>query len=209
MSIRIIPEEQLANVIACANTYKHPTPIAFALMIHAGLRISEVRHLRWEDLIQGQDVKAVLRIMPQWAKNGRGREIAINTPLAHKIATTHQARGYPTNKSLREFVTAAKPRAPAITDRTLERAINKIGRQSINMHLTPHMLRHTFATRLLRVTNTRTVQEALGHAKISTTEIYTHVNINDVTKAINDVPDPPTAQPPRQTTYIKKRGRKH
>ncbi|GAH69734.1 unnamed protein product, partial [marine sediment metagenome] len=48
----------------------------------------------------------------------------------------------------------------------------------------PHMLRHTFASKLMRVTSMRTVQELLGHSSITSTQIYTHPNEDDKKKAI-------------------------
>jgi site-specific recombinase XerD len=50
--------------------------------------------------------------------------------------------------------------------------------------LTPHTLRHTFATRLLRVSTTRLVQLALGHKSITTTELYTHPTCEDIELAM-------------------------
>ena len=49
------------------------------------------------------------------------------------------------------------------------------------------MLRHTFATRLLKASNMRVVQEALGHKSIQTTQIYTHVTSDDLTRAVNSL----------------------
>lgn len=49
---------------------------------------------------------------------------------------------------------------------------------SIDMHITPHMFRHTFATSLLDAdVDIRYIQEMLGHSSITITEIYTHVAI--------------------------------
>ena len=53
------------------------------------------------------------------------------------------------------------------------------------MNVTPHTLRHTFATSLLRSgTNLRVVQTALGHKNLSTTAIYTHIADSDVREAM-------------------------
>ena len=68
----------------------------------------------------------------------------------------------------------------ALSDQTVRRMINKYAHlAAIDLHITPHMFRHTFATSLLEAdVDIRYIQEMLGHSSINITEIYTHVTVS-------------------------------
>ncbi|GAI75582.1 unnamed protein product, partial [marine sediment metagenome] len=74
-----------------------------------------------------------------------------------------------------------------LTRRQVHRIISYAAISALGRSVHPHILRHTFASKLMRVTDMRTVQELLGHKHLSSTEIYTHPNEQDKHKAIENM----------------------
>lgn len=203
--MRTIPDELLPALIHAANRKPRPVPIAVDLMLHCGLRIGEVLQLAWWDVMFQTTPRTTLALDSHMCKNNRQRDIPIPPHTQQHIADVYyqfpdKHKPNPSN-FLASRTTGGKP----ISARTLQRHLINIGTQIGAQRLTPHMLRHTYATRLLRVTSLRTVQQALGHRKISTTEIYTHPTIQDLTEAVARVPPidvaiTPPAQPRKPAT---------
>lgn len=78
-------------------------------------------------------------------------------------------------------------RGTPLTDRSVRRILNKYVQEvSLQKHISPHTIRHTFATHLLEHgADLRTVQELLGHASLSTTQIYTHLTTERIASVYN------------------------
>lgn len=137
----------------------------------SGLRLSELCHLRLENLHLDAGFVTVI---------GKGNKERV-VPLGRKAVEALQsylAAGRP--KLVKPRSTAAvflNSCGRAFAPMTMWRHIkNAVARAGIERNVTPHMLRHSFATHLLEHgADLRVIQELLGHASITTTEIYTHV----------------------------------
>ncbi len=127
------------------------------LMMDAGLRVGEVVELRREDLwFNSQPVTSII-IPAEIAKSGEERQIPVSGRLSDAIK--EMARAY-WSPDLAESYWLAFYRTKflkPLTTRQVERIIRAAAMKSIGRPVHPHMLRHTFASRLMRRTNARVV----------------------------------------------------
>src|ERR1700690_228924 len=140
----------------------------------SGLRLAELRNLRLEQLhldagfinVIGKGNKERVVPVGKKAVEALNRYIEVGRP---KLVTPKS----PANVFLTK-------RGTPFASVTLWLHIkNRVRRAGVSRNITPHMLRHSFATHLLEHgADLRVIQELLGHASISTTEIYTHVTGN-------------------------------
>ena len=146
------------------------------LLYAAGLRLSEVTNLNVGDLdLNSRQIRA-------WGKGSKERMVLIGKPAA---------------EALKRYIKQSRPRllgkkstqalflnrfGERIAERRIQYIIKKYARQAgLDMRVYPHMLRHTFATHMLDGgADLRVVQELLGHARLATTQIYTHVSQNQI-----------------------------
>lgn len=147
------------------------TTAILELAYASGLRLSELRNLRLEQLHLEDGFVTVI------GKGDKERVVPLGQPAVAAMEQYLES-GRPT---------LVKPRSPAnvfLTQRGTAfaastlwgRIKSRVTRSGISRNVTPHMLRHSFATHLLeRGADLRVIQELLGHSSISTTEIYTHV----------------------------------
>lgn len=151
------------------------------LLFSGGMRVSELCNLN-RDNINLDRREFMIR-----GKGGKDRPIFISQTAADKIedylmTRTDNLRPLFLNNSRNvqtdiddDSVDASEARR--LTSRSVQRLVAKYARDAgITKHVTPHTLRHSFATDLLmNGADLRSVQSMLGHASISTTQIYTHV----------------------------------
>lgn len=144
------------------------------LMVEAGLRVGEVTKLFWADLFFKSEPVQSIVVRSEITKTKTERSVPCSLSLL--TAMKLYKEDFPDNF----MPTLAWP-----TVRQIQRIIKTAGIATINRLVTPHTLRHTFATRLMRITNIRTVQELLGHKRLTSTQIYTHPSIEDKQDAIS------------------------
>ena len=161
--------------------------LAALFMLDAGLRVGEVTGLRYTDVyFELQPVKT-LRVRKIIAKKHHEREIPLTERIIIVLGHYHNCPPLIWKYPFAQPLIRRKPQGIALTTRSLERIVTKAGESALGFPVNPHMLRHTYATKLMKVTDIRTVQELMGHKHVSSTQIYTHVNDEDKRKAITDL----------------------
>ncbi|MBX2825126.1 MAG: tyrosine recombinase XerC [Gammaproteobacteria bacterium] len=142
----------------------------FELMYSSGLRLSELVNI---DLVDLDLHVGEIRVT---GKGGKTRVLPVGS---HAVAAVNKwlefRRTLPGAGEKAVFISA---RGKRIAPRTVQMRLKKLAEsQGLTRNCYPHMLRHSFASHLLESSgNLRAVQELLGHADISTTQIYTHLD---------------------------------
>lgn len=148
------------------------------MMYASGMRVSELVGLK---LKQVNVDLGVLRIL---GKGNKERLVPIGDyAKEHLLNYLYKARGkYDFHKSPYVFLSR---QGKGLSRQYFWKAIKKYALQAgISINVTPHTLRHSFATHLLENgADLRMVQEMLGHSNISTTQIYTHVSSKRILSA--------------------------
>jgi len=167
---------------------QHRDKAILELLFSTGLRVSELSKLKRdmvnlkkdEFTVRGKGDKLRIVFLSGDARTYLGRYLDSRVDMSPYIFVRHD------RASSKSSTASEKP----LTPRSIQRLVNKYARAAgITKKITPHVLRHTFATDLLSSgADIRSVQSLLGHASITTTQIYTHVTnqqLKDVHKAFH------------------------
>jgi integrase/recombinase XerD len=185
----VLSPEEVARFLEAAPGVKYKA--AFSAAYGAGLRVSEVAALKVSDI---DSERMMLRI-----EQGKGRKdrYAMLSPVLLEL--------------LRDWWRIARPKAwlfpgrdplQPLSTRQLNRACHAAADMAeITKRVSPHTLRHSFATHLLEQnTDIRVIQVLLGHAKVDTTALYTHIATNTIRAVMSPLErlslKPKTDEPP-------------
>lgn len=155
------------------------------VMLETGIRVGELCRLRLDDLWYGEQPVDQLVVRAQIAKNKQERQIPISRKLSETIKVMHETIWVTSSDAANRYAFFTNVEYTPLTTRTVERIILDAGQAALHQVVTPHMLRHTFASRMMRKTNARVVQALLGHTSLQSTQIYMHPNSEDLFEAIN------------------------
>ncbi len=162
--------------------YSSPDPRRNAIintLIYTGMRVGELCALDVDDVDLEENIIGV-----RSGKGDKGRLVVMPDECAAALRNYMEFRSslYPATKAL--FVSNKRTRYDTSS---IERIVRELSREAgIGKKVTPHVLRHTFATTLMRNGgDIRFIQELLGHASVATTQIYTHIDESTLKEMYN------------------------
>ncbi|MNZ47679.1 Tyrosine recombinase XerC [compost metagenome] len=138
------------------------------LFYSSGLRLSELVGLD----LDGLDLAAgLVRVL---GKGNKTRELPVGSKARDALEQWLPLRAMANPAEPAVFISQQGRR---LSSRAIQLRVRQAGVRELGQHLHPHMLRHSFASHMLESSqDLRAVQELLGHADISTTQIYTHLD---------------------------------
>ena len=177
----VLAPEEVARLIAATTCLKHRAALSVAY--GAGLRVAEVASLKVGDIDSERMLIEVVR-----GKGGRSRHALLSADLLGLLrAWWHEGRRDGVMRPGGWLFPGQDPAKP-ITTRQLGRVVESAAEAAgLTKHVSPHTLRHSFATHLLEDgVDIRVIQVLLGHAKLDNTALYTRV----ATKIVRTVTSP-------------------
>lgn len=189
-TLNVTEQHQLLDALLCKDA-PHKTfrkgirnYLIGCLMLEAGLRVGEVVGLQMSHLyFNGKPVQTLV-LTTNITKNHKERTVPVSTRLKQALEEYFHSGAFLGPLTYEMFAFYTPDFNHFLTTRTVERIINRAGYRALGRPVNPHMLRHTFATKLMRVTDMKTVSEMLGHSDMGSTQIYCHPNEDDKREAI-------------------------
>lgn len=175
-----LSEEEVLNLldINLTDSFSYRNKAMLELMYATGLRVTELINLKFQDIDLNQD------IVRTFGKGSKERIIPIGEYAKEYLEKyIFEYRGSMLKKKNSEYL-FLNNHGNRITRQGFFKIIKRIAKEKgIDKDLSPHTLRHSFASHLLKYgADLRTIQELLGHSDISTTQIYTHITNEELRK---------------------------
>ena len=156
----VLTKEEVKQIIEKAGSSK--SRLIIKMIYSTGSRVSEITNLKWKDIDEDEGIC--------WIREGKGskdRMTIISNQLLKELETLDDGSEY-----------VFPGRNGKMSERNVQKIVkNAAEKTSIEKDITPHTLRHSFATHLLEDgEDIRMIQDLLGHSNLQTTQIYTHIS---------------------------------
>ena len=167
----VLSKEEINKMVEATINLKHRLILMF--LYYTGMRLNELVNLKWEGIDFQRDV-----IHLKVTKGSRERVLFLHEKLKNFIVMLNLQK-----EGLIFLSNLGKKYDKRTVQVIVKNASKKAG---IKKKVTPHTLRHSFATHLLDAgADIRHIQKLLGHKNLQTTQIYTHVSNKDINKLAN------------------------
>jgi len=178
----VLSRDEVAQLFGAVRNLKYRTVLM--TMYAAGLRVSEATHLKVADIDSSR-----MAIRVEQGKGHKDRYVMLSERLLAQL------RSYWRDYRPCGWLFPNQERTGPLPISTVQTVCKEARRDAgLSKPVTPHTLRHCFATHLLEAgTDLRTIQVLMGHRSLSTTAVYTHVaiqNLHDVRSPLDLLPDP-------------------
>jgi integrase/recombinase XerD len=171
-----VQEAQLVAAVERENNQRDITMIT--LMLHTGLRVSEVCNLKWEHVVL-QPRSGYLKI---WGKRQKYREVPLNS-TARKTLSDLQ---FEQNPEADDVVFVSVRTKGKLTPRAIGFIVKKYAKRAeIDIH--PHDLRHRFGYRMAKSTPLHRLAQIMGHDSLDTTMLYVKATQQDLQQEVEDI----------------------
>jgi len=180
----ILTEDEVLKLldVKLIDNFSYRNKAMLELMYATGLRVSELVNLKLQDIDFSED------IIRTFGKGSKERIIPIGDYAVEYLKKyIEEYRPLMLKKATCEYL-FLNNHGKKMTRQGFFKIIKKVAKENgIDKELSPHTLRHSFASHLLKYgADLRTIQELLGHSDISTTQIYTHVTNEELKKNYED-----------------------
>ena len=168
----VLTKDEVKKLIEHSGSKK--SELIIKTLYSSGLRVSELVNLKWNNLELSDKIA--------WVRSGKGQKDRMI------ILSESIVKSFEQMPKISEHIFPG--RKGALTTKNIQKLVKGAAyRADINKKVTPHTLRHSFATHLLEAGNDiRVIQELLGHSNLQTTQIYTHIS-SDKKKSIKSPMD--------------------
>ena len=183
----LIEQSKIHNYSAPAAYKSLRNATMILCMLDAGMRVGEVIQAKVDWFMYDKTLLESVTIPAEFTKTKTERTIPIGVRLQSSL--TLMSNYWKPNQlsAAIDFCFLNGVWGFPLSGRQIQRIVKKLGRKAGLKDIHPHMLRHTFGTRLMRTTNASIVQKLLGHKHLSSTQIYCHPNAEDLKDAINGI----------------------